>query len=234
MSFTTIHQKKSANEKMSAVPQLLNGDHLTVSEFERRYEAMADVKNAELIEGIVVMPSSVRYFHAAAHASLADHLKSYERKTPGLEASINPSLRLDRMNEYQPDALLRIKSGFLGRSKIGADGLLEGSPEFVAEIASSSAGYDFHEKKFVYQRSLVPEYFVWQVMDAQIHWFALESGEYVEMKPQGDGAIHSKILPGLWLDVRALLRGDETKATRTLERGLKSTEHTAFVKKLVT
>jgi Uma2 family endonuclease len=147
-------------------------------------------------------------------------------------ASINASARLDGKNEFQPDAMLRIKSGKLGRSKVAADGLLEGAPELAVEIAVSSAGYDLHEKKAVYQRCLVPEYFVWQVMDAQIHWFALENGEYAEMKPRQDGAIHSRIFPGLWIDARALLAGDELKVSRILARGLKSAEHKAFVKRL--
>ena len=81
-------------------------------------------------------------------------------------------MRLDGQNEYQPDVMLRIKSGPLARSKVAPDGLLEGSPELAAEIAVSSTGYDLHEKKAVYQRNHVREYFVWQVMDAKIHWFA--------------------------------------------------------------
>jgi hypothetical protein len=52
------------------------------------------------------------------------------------------------------------------------------------------------------------------------------------MKPQGDHAIHSKIFPGLWLDLRALLAGDEPRISRLLEKGLKSPEHAAFVRKL--
>lgn len=32
---------------------LENGDHLTRAEFERRYEAMPEVKKADLIEGVV-------------------------------------------------------------------------------------------------------------------------------------------------------------------------------------
>jgi hypothetical protein len=34
-----------------AVPLLENGDHLSRAEFERRYDAMPDLKKAELIEG---------------------------------------------------------------------------------------------------------------------------------------------------------------------------------------
>jgi hypothetical protein len=42
------------------LPSLENGDRLTRSDFEQRYEAMPHVKKAELIEGIVYMPSPVR------------------------------------------------------------------------------------------------------------------------------------------------------------------------------
>ncbi len=41
---------------MSAIPQLPpleHGDHLSVAEFEHRYQAMPNVKKAELIEGVV-------------------------------------------------------------------------------------------------------------------------------------------------------------------------------------
>ncbi len=42
------------------IPCLENGDRLPRPEFERRYAAMPQVKKAELIEGIVYMPSPVR------------------------------------------------------------------------------------------------------------------------------------------------------------------------------
>lgn len=38
-----------------SIPPLENGDRLIRPEFERRYNAMPDVKKAELIEGIVYM-----------------------------------------------------------------------------------------------------------------------------------------------------------------------------------
>ena len=213
-------------------PPLLNGDHLAVPEFERRYWAMPEIKKAELIEGIVVMSPPISNLHAETHGMLGAYLRHYARATPGVSLGLNASIRLDGKNEYQPDALLRIESGKLAHSKVGPDGLLEGGPEFVAEIAVSSAAYALHEKKAVYQRCLVPEYFVWQVVDSQIHWFALEQGDYVELKPRADGVIRSRVFPGLWLDVRALVTGDEEKVSRTLERGLKSAEHSAFVRRL--
>ena len=41
-----------------AIPRLHNGDTLDADEFMRRYEAMPDVKKAELIEGVVYIMSS--------------------------------------------------------------------------------------------------------------------------------------------------------------------------------
>ncbi len=214
------------------MPALLNGDHLTVPEFERRYYAMPETKKAELIEGVVIMSSPISVFHSETHSLVTELLRRYARQTPGVSCGVNASVRLDGKNEYQPDVLLRIKGGKLATSATASDGLIDGPPEFVAEIALSSAGYDLHEKKAVYQRSLVGEYFVWQVMDSQIHWFALEQGEFVELKPRQDGVTRSRAFPGLWLDVVAMLSGNEEKVLRMLGKGLKSPEHRAFLKRL--
>ncbi len=52
-------------------PPLENGDRLTRVEFERRYEAMPNLKKAELIEGEVYMPSPVQQRrHGRPHSHL--------------------------------------------------------------------------------------------------------------------------------------------------------------------
>jgi Uma2 family endonuclease len=215
-----------------AVPVLVNGDHLALPEFERRYEALPGDQQAELIEGIVLMTPPVSNLHGEAHGALAYFLKRYAQATPGVACGVNTSIRLDGRNEYQPDALLRIDSARLGRTKVAADGLLEGGPELVSEIAFSTAGYDLHEKKEAYQRNSVAEYLVWRLADCRIVWFALEQGEYTELKPRPDGIVRSRVFPGLWLNLPALAVGDETKVSRSLEKGLLHPEHAAFVKRL--
>lgn len=94
------------------IPPLENGDKLTRAEFERRYEAMPQVKKTELIEGVVYMASPVRAkSHGKPHAQIMTWLGTYEAATPGVEALDNTTLRLDTDNEPQPDAILRIKRG---------------------------------------------------------------------------------------------------------------------------
>src|ERR1700733_10032017 len=119
------------------VPLLLNGDHLSVPEFERRYEAMHEDRKAELIEGIVIMSPPISDDHGKANSLLDRLLGHYASATPGLAVRVNTSIRLDGRNEYQPDVILRIESGKLARTKAGAKGILEGSPELVVEIALS-------------------------------------------------------------------------------------------------
>jgi hypothetical protein len=75
---------------------LENGDHLTREEFERRYDAMPDVKKAEYIDGVVFMPAPVRInHHGSPHAALMTWLGTYGALTPGVRAGDNTAVRLD-------------------------------------------------------------------------------------------------------------------------------------------
>jgi Uma2 family endonuclease len=212
---------------------LESGDRLTRAEFERRYHAMPRVKKAELVEGVVYMPTPVRYAsHGKPHQLLNTWLGIYCAFTPGVETADNATLRLDLENEVQPDALLRLAAG--GRSRVGADDYLEGAPELVVEVATSSAAYDLYDKFRVYRRSGVLEYLVWQIYDGRLNWFVLQEGEYVLLEPDAAGLVRSQVFPGLWLAVPALLAGDLAALITELHRGLESDQHAAFVKALST
>jgi Putative restriction endonuclease len=129
-----------ANLSRIAIPPLENGDLLTRAEFERRYTAMPGLKKAELIEGIVYMASPLRFEpHAEPHAQLITCLGFYVAFTRHTRLGDNPTVRLDVDNEPQPDAVLLIDSQHGGASRLSDDGYIEGAPEFVAEIAASTA-----------------------------------------------------------------------------------------------
>jgi Uma2 family endonuclease len=215
------------------LPALENGDRLTRAEFERRYEAMPHLKKAELIEGIVYVPSPVRHRqHGAPHAHLIGWLGQYAANTPGVEVGDNSSVRLDLDNEPQPDALLFIDPACGGQVHISADGMIEGAPELVAEVASSSASYDLHAKLHVYRRNGVREYIVWRVLERAIDWFVLRAGQYERMAVDAQGLVRSKVFPGLWLDPAALVRGDLAAMLAIVQQGLSGPEHVAFVTRL--
>ncbi len=236
MQASTIHRSRNGTPKKTSlrpgIPRLLNGDHLTVPEFERRYEAVQEDQRAELIEGIVVMSPPISCDHGRANGLFAFIFGYYASATPGVAFAVNASVRLDGSNEYQPDVMLWNESGNMSKAKVGANGLLEGCPEMVVEIALSSRSYDMHEKMEVYSRNQIPEYFVWEVMDARLHWFALKEGQYVPLESSQGGFVRSRIFPGLWLDLHALSCREDKKVVRALDRGLKSAAHKACVKQL--
>ena len=101
---------------------LQTGDRLTRSEFERRYHAMPHVKKAELIEGVVYMPSPVRQTdHGKPHFHFITWLGVYVAHTPGIDGSDNATVRLDPDNEPQPDVLLRLETKDGGFSQVDED-----------------------------------------------------------------------------------------------------------------
>jgi hypothetical protein len=53
-----------------------------------------------------------------------------------------------------------------------------------------------------------------------------------ELLPDGDGIIRIHTFPGLWIHVEALLSKDYRLLMTTLEQGLATPEHAAFVRQL--
>ena len=224
MSVLTSRPQSTAadpTEPSVMVPTLENGDRLTRAEFERRYEAMPNLKKAELIEGEVYVGSPVRHRqHGKPHNHINGWLAVYVAGTPGVEASDNGSIRLDLDNEPQPDAYQMIERERGGQARIDEEDYVEGAPELVAEIAASSVSYDLGKKLHVYRRNGVREYVVWRVQDRAIDWFVLREGRYEPVVPADDGIIRSTVFAGLWLDLAALLRGDLATVLAVVQRGL--------------
>ena len=216
-----------------AIPPLENGDHLTRIEFERRYNAMPPHIRAELIEGVVHMSSPVRHKkHGKPHILVEGWVAAYYSETPGTDCSDNATVRLDLDNEPQPDVVLFLEKDYGGQVQMSEDGYLEGAPELAIEVAASSVSIDLHAKLHAYRRNGVLEYIVWRVDDKAIDWFRLRGGQYERIAPEASGIMRSRVFPGLWLNTKAMLKGEMKKTLATLRQGLASKEHAAFVRKL--
>ena len=216
-----------------AIPPLRHGERLTRDEFERRYAAMPHVNKAELINGVVYMPSPVRSRqHGRPHNHLGTWLGNYEAATLGVESNSNATVRLDLGSEPQPDLMLFIDPARGGQARLSADDYVENGPELAAEIAASSVALDLGERLLAYQRNQVREYIVWRVLDRQIDWFVLRNGRYEPLAPDAEGVFRSEVFPGLWLNAAALLRGDLAAVLACVQQGMTTPEHAAFVERL--
>jgi Uma2 family endonuclease len=220
-------------DEPARIPPLESGDQLTRQEFERRYDAMPDLKKAELIEGEVHMPSPVRWKqHAGPHADFIGWLVGYRAHTPGVDVGDNGSIRLDMENEPQPDAAMIIEPAYGGRVHVDADDYVVGGTELTGEISASTVSIDLHKKFRVYRRNQVQEYLVWRVLENAFDWFVQRQGKFERLPQDASGVYRSEVFPGLWLDPIAMANRDMAKVLGVLQQGLATAEHAAFVKDL--
>ncbi len=227
------HSPQTQPNPAQNFPPLQSGDRLTLPEFERRYAAAPHIKKAELIEGVVYVASPLRHEqHGKPHSRVMTWLGVYQAMTTGVDLSVEPTVRIDLDNEPQPDAVLFIEASMGGQTRLSGDGYIEGAPELIVEIAASSAAIDTGSKKQVYRRNGVLEYVIWQSYENQLEWFWLTDGEYQLLPSDPDGIIRSRVFPGLWLAVEALLNNQMARVLEVLQVGLQSSEHEAFVKRL--
>lgn len=231
MSVKVLTQNKGYG--FPAIPLLENGDRLSREEFHRRYKAMPENVKAELIKGIVYMASPVRVKkHGKPHASMMSILGFYQMSTNGLDLLDNVTYIAGDIYEPQPDAILRIEENRGGKSWVNDDDYLEGAPELVVEISSSTASYDLHDKFELYEQKGVQEYIVWRVLDNQIDWFSLENGKYQRLSANKQAIIESKVFGGLRLNIKALLEENLQQVLADLQKGLQSKKYKEFAKQL--
>ena len=210
--------------------ELRPGQRLTRTEFLRRWESRPDVKFAELIDGVVYMPSPQTTDHGTREFDINGLLWTYVAHTPGCEGG-NQSTWLMLQSAPQPDAYLWISPQCGGQSGIRGQ-YHTGAPELISETCFSSADYDLGVKKRLYETAGVQEYVAVIIEDKEVRWHRLVKGAYQLRQPTSKGVFRSEVFPGLWVDERALWKRDAAGLLATLERGLKSPEHRAFVKAL--
>jgi hypothetical protein len=211
-------------------PPLHPGDKLTRAEFLRRWEAHPEIKNAELIGGVVYMASPVSVAHGEKDGHVGTWLGVYSAATIGTARGHSiTSFLLDETP--QPDINLRILPEYGGSSWVEGK-YLHGTPELLAEICLSSVSYDLHVKLDCYQAARVPEYLAVLLYEKEVRWHVLTDDRFQLLPPDPDGLYRSRKFPGLWLDATALLEGNMAQVLAQLQEGLKSPDHAAFIREL--
>jgi Uma2 family endonuclease len=223
--------KDSPAPAQPPLPPLEEGDHLDQPTFHRRYEAMPSSVRAELIGGIVFMPSRPRRLHGRLQGRVAACLAAYDSATPGTEAFDTVTVILGEQSEPQPDGSLLIAAPGRGQTR-DEEGYIAGAPELVVEVAAGPEAIDLHRKRDDYEKAGVREYVVVVLRTRCVLWFVRRNGAFEDLPPGSDGVFRSEVFPGLWLDPEALLRLDGPGVLRALQQGLASPEHAAFVARL--
>ncbi|MDR3637742.1 MAG: Uma2 family endonuclease [Isosphaeraceae bacterium] len=213
------------------LPPLIAGQRLDRATFHERYEAMPPDTRAELVGGIVYMPSPLGYDHGERDADISDWIGHYKRYTPGVRRALNATTQFDDYGEPQPDLQLRIPEERGGSSRI-ENGYVVGPPEFVIEVSKTTRKHDLGPKKADYERAGVAEYLFIGLDPQEIRWFIRRGDRFEELPPGADGVYRSEVFPGLWLEPAAFFDEDTDRLFATLDRGLATAEHQAFVARL--
>jgi Uma2 family endonuclease len=215
----------------AAPKTLVEGQRLDQPTFHALYQTMPAGTRAELIDGVVHIPSPVGLEHGEAHVPVIVWLSYYAENTPGAQAMDNATTIIGWKSEPQPDGLLRILPEYGGRTW-NKGGFVHGAPELVVEVAKATRYVDLGPKLDDYERAGVQEYVVRAIDPHEIYWFSLEKGKLVQ-RPIGDGGLYqSSVFPGLWLDPAALLNGDTRRLRAVVDLGCTTTDHAAFVARL--
>lgn len=209
---------------------LENGDRMSREEFHRAYERTPKHFKAELIGGVVHVPSPLRRLHGSRHLRIGTLLSVYEGNTPGVEAGDNATILLGDESEPQPDLYLRVLPDFGGQSMTNRDDYIVGAPELIIEVALSSRSIDLHAKREDYGLHGVREYLVASVADRRMYWFDLAKQQ--ELTIGADGIIRAQTFPGLWIHIPSLFAWQFQPLMETLLQGIASPEHGDFVRRL--
>jgi Uma2 family endonuclease len=207
------------------------GQRLDQATFHERYEQMPACVRAELINGVVDMPSPVGLEHARAMVPVLVWLSYYQEHTPGVDVLDNASTILNVKGEPQPDAQLRILPECGGQTQPDRR-FVRGVPELIVEVSQATRYTDLGPKFDEYERAGVLEYIVRALDPNQLLWFVLRDGKLVELPADSEGLYRSEVFPGLWLDPQALIAGNTRRLREVLDSGLATDEHASFIARL--
>jgi hypothetical protein len=205
------------------------GDRLRLDDFLARWERMPSLKFAELIDGVVYMPSPLSYEHGRRDLQIQLLLGTYAMATGVCEAVSNATWLMSD-SAPQPDVALRLRPEFGGRSIVSGK-LVRGAPELVAEVSHSSRSFDLGPKLVLYQSAGVAEYVTILLEEQRVQWRVLEGGSY-RLLQSIDGVFKSTVFPGLWFDEPAFWAADSKHMLEVLQHGIDADECQVFLGRL--
>ena len=172
----------------------------------RRYltpEGKPEFDLTEIINGREIVAPSPFNPHQDLIAYIFSEMNSHVRRHALGKVKISPLdvIFEEKINVLQPDFL------FIRKENMGiVQDWIRGVPDLVGEVVSkSSAKLDMGEKKAIYERYGVPEYWLINPLVPQATVFALKAGQYTVHAEAGEhGPLQSQVLPGFTLEAAEL------------------------------
>jgi len=158
-------------------------------------------RKAELIDGVMIMPSPPLVVHERMQGFLSTLLRLYvEEKEIGEVFGSRTAVELELFYAPEPDIL------FVSKERlhiIGEKGIL-GAPDFVIEILSASTAMkDQGEKRILYEKFGVKEYWVVNPLTYEVLRYFFREGKFGLAVPADlRNPVEVSLFPDLFLSVK--------------------------------
>lgn len=162
----------------------------------------------EIIEGERIVTPAPNWQHQRISRRLEALMYKYlENRKLGELFHAPVDVVLDETTVVQPDILF-ISQKNLQILQKEHSGIM-GTPDLVIEIISPSSFYrDLHEKKDLYEKFHIPEYWIIDPANKAIEVFSLENNKYqLHALATGTGKVTSKVLDGFEVAVTEIIGG---------------------------
>lgn len=155
------------------------------------FESLPEGTLCQLINNTLVMSAAPSDAHQTVLLEIAGEIRNHLKGNTLGVVKISPyDVYFSRRNVYQPDIIF-IENGNVRNIQ---DNGLHGAPDLIIEVLSpKTAKYDLEDKKDVYERYGVKEYWAVDPVSKQVHFFKLVNDEYVEVESE-KGIIKSALL----------------------------------------
>lgn len=155
------------------------------------FEGLPEGTRAQLIENMIVMEPAPAFLHQDISAQLAVAIYNFVKQRglgKLLYAPIN--VYLDDENAFQPDILYISRERLSIIKKNG----IYGAPDLIVEIISpATSQFDWHDKKRMYERNAVKEYWLVNPGSGMVQGYKLVKKAFQALPP-AKGALSSVLL----------------------------------------
>ncbi len=183
-------------------------EEFTQKQFRRWVEQRprADINRYELLRGRIVMTPPAGQVHASVEAALVHLMREHViANTLGKVFGSSAGYDLPSGDTLEPDVSYISAQRLAAGPRSGPDEFLRVVPTLVIEIASpSTARRDQTEKKIIYERNGVDEYWIVEPRAQTVTVFHLGEAGYDAGEMFKSGRVRSRVLPKLSVSIAKL------------------------------
>jgi len=183
--------------------------------FDQFYEIVEENVKADLLDGKIIRDSPAIPRHGRLVSWFDKVLGLFtEQRDLGEVFVATTTVRLTKYQGPEPDVF------FIRKSRLGIVGekYVNGPPDLCIEVISKSSRKIDRGRKFVlYAEHGVREYWIIDPLRNTVEFYENQDGEWLEIKPDAQGRLHSKVLPGFWLKPEWLINYPLPPILKTLQ-----------------